>query len=120
MSTNKSTEMAEHKPKDVCDKLSSFIEKVIVPIVVVVVASLYTNAIKESEISFRYIELAIGILRSEPTSETQGLRAWAVEVLDKHTFVPLDPKTKQELLEKKIKVVYPTYSTGTTYDDARH
>lgn len=109
--------MDQRVSKDVWDKLlvfSGFIASVFVPIVVIVVANTYTTATKDSETRFRYIELAIGILRSEPISETQGLRSWAVAVVDRHSIVPLDPKVKQELLERRITVDYGTWSTSDT------
>lgn len=112
--------MTTPKPKDFWDKLlalSGLIASILVPIVVVIVTNTYTNAMKESENRIRYIELAIGILRSDPKPETQGLRAWAVEVVDKHSIVPFDPKVKQEILDQQVKVVYPVYDGGTTYEN---
>ena len=64
MFNNRSIETDGSKPKDLWDKLlmlSGFIASVLVPIVVVVVANTYTNAMKESEIRFRYSTKSTGV-----------------------------------------------------------
>ena len=57
---------------------------------------------KESENRVKYLELAIGILRSPPSEDTENLRVWAIDVMDKYSEVSINQKMKQELAKKRI------------------
>jgi hypothetical protein len=97
--------MAQSEPRDIWSKItaiSALIASVLIPVVVVVVSNLFTSAMKDSENRVRYIELAIGILKSPPSADTDNLRTWAVDVINKHSDVPMDSKTKDELRKNKI------------------
>jgi len=90
--------MAE--PKDKWDKMqaaAALIASVFVPLVVAIVGSSYSNAMKEAENRLRYVELAIGILRAEPNRDTLALRGWAVQVLSSQSSVPLPEEVKMQL-----------------------
>jgi hypothetical protein len=87
-------------PKDIWDKMhasATLIASVFVPLAVAFVGSSYTNAMKEAENKLRYVELAIGVLRAEPSRETDALRGWAVEVLSSQSVVPLSDGAKAQL-----------------------
>lgn len=95
--------MAEKK--DIWDKLSAvagLVASVLIPIVVVVVGNAYASAVKDAENRVKYTELAIGILRAPPTEGTQGIRSWAIDVVNKHSGVSLDDATRTELLQNGI------------------
>ena len=49
----------------------------------------------------RYIELAINVLHTPP-SDTQNLRAWAIQVMDKYSPVPVSDEVKRELKTRQI------------------
>jgi hypothetical protein len=53
-----------------------------VPITVAIIANSYAEATAKREANLRLTELAIGILRSEPTDSTRGLRQWARSVVN--------------------------------------
>ena len=95
----------ENVQKDKWDKLkisSAFVAAVLVPIVIAFAGNEYSSAIKESENRLRYTELAIEILTEKPTSTNQNIRGWAVDVINKYSDVPIDEKTKKEMLESPI------------------
>jgi hypothetical protein len=97
--------MAQSEPRDIWSKItaiSALIASVLIPIVVVVVGNSFSRAMKESENRIKYIELAIGILRTTPSTETANLRIWAIDIINKHSDVKLTPETQQELLHKEI------------------
>jgi tetratricopeptide (TPR) repeat protein len=71
----------------------------LMPVAVVVIGSLYTNALKQQEIlltetvkgqetKLKYIELATGILRQQDNDEST--RSWALEIINKYSDVKLD------------------------------
>ena len=86
--------------KDVWDKIqvvSSLVVSLGIPIAVVLIGSQYTANQAEQTNRIKYVELAVGILRSQPTPGHDPLRDWAVEVIKKHATVPI-PKDAQEQL----------------------
>jgi hypothetical protein len=70
---------------------------ILIPLAVVFVGQEYARATKEREIGAKYVELAIGILRSPPKDEHFDVRAWAVEVVDRHSGVKLSDAQKEYL-----------------------
>lgn len=56
-------------------------------------------ALKEREIQGHFVELAVNILREEPSKDTVNLRTWATQIINKYSGVPLDAQTKQDLID---------------------
>src|SRR5688572_5937345 len=97
--------MAQSEPRDIWGKMtavSALVASLLIPIVVVIVGNSFSRAIKESENRVKYLELAIGILRTAPSSETEHLRRWAIEVMDKYSEVPIGEEMKNELKQKPL------------------
>ena len=97
--------MGEEKTKDFWDKTSAIaalLASVLVPIVIAIVGHSYTNAIKEAENRVKYTELAITILKSIPEKDSDDIRAWAVDVINQYSGVPMDAKVKQQLIGRRL------------------
>jgi hypothetical protein len=97
--------MDAQKRKDIWDKitaLSALIASVFVPIVLAVVGQAYTTAMKQSENRVKYTELAISILKDKPTSETQDVRAWAIDVVNEYSGVPMSAQVRKQLLRSHL------------------
>jgi hypothetical protein len=97
--------MDSPKNKDVWDKISSLsalLASVLVPVVLALVGNAYTNALKESENRAKYTELAINILKDKPTQETNDVRAWAIDVINQYSGVPMSAQVKSQLLESRL------------------
>jgi len=97
--------MSEEKKKDLWDKLtalSALFASVQVPIVIAVVGHSYTNALKEAENRVEYTELAISILKNNPEQNTNYVRAWAVDVINQYSGVPMDAKARQQLIFSRL------------------
>ena len=63
----------------------------------------YTNSLKEREIGVRYVEVAIGILREDPSKQnTRELRKWAIDVINKHSTISLSAKAMKDLMERRL------------------
>ena len=112
------------KPKDVWDKVqtgSVLIASITIPLVALVVGNLVSTSQKESENRIKYTEIAVSILRTEPTDSTTALREWAVEILAVHSAVPLSPAAKEELKNQQVNLGYgfSTYSpqSPVKYED---
>ena len=91
--------------KDAWDKMtaaSALVASVLIPVALLLVGSMFSQKLKDAENALKYTELAVQILRSEPTSQTGALRDWAVEVLAKHAPVPLSTRAQDELKTQKV------------------
>jgi hypothetical protein len=75
-----------------------------IPLVVVVIGGCYTQAVRDSEIRARYVELAIGVLRESPSnkSQTPNIRAWAVKVIEELSPIKLSPDAQEELKKQPL------------------
>lgn len=75
---------------------------VLVPVVVAVVGQSYTAAIKQQESRARFVELAIEILREDPTQgEEDPLRQWAADVVNANSGTQLSPLARTVLVNSR-------------------
>lgn len=77
---------------------------VVIPLAVALGGWWISTAIQESQNRVKYIELAINVLQTPPSSDTPNLRVWAIEVMDNYSEVPLSDELKRELRTKRIPV----------------
>jgi hypothetical protein len=61
-----------------------------------------------AEIDAKMLEIGISILRSQPAQETQALRSWAIDLINKHGDVPLGADAQRELRRSPLPgIIYP-------------
>lgn len=99
MATDKS-----NNSKDWWDK-SKIIAEIVAIIALIIFGYAVNSSIKGSELDLKYIQMAVGILQSEPNDATSELRAWAVAVIVKHSNIPLTNTAKNELLKNQLPTV---------------
>ena len=90
------------KPTDVWEKAraaASIVSAIVIPIVLLWIGNNFSTALKERELQGKFIELAVQILREEPTKQAAGLRDWATQVLNNYSGVPFTLETKRALIE---------------------
>lgn len=86
-----------------------------VPVVLAVIGNAYTRAQKdaelvslkeqqEAELSVRYVELAVEILRAPPRKQGAQMRGWAIQVLDRFSPVSLPTPAKESLATTQLQV----------------
>jgi hypothetical protein len=66
-------------------------------ILAALIASSYAKAAADRTGEVKLVELAVGLLREPPRSETEGVREWAIRVLNKYSGVPLAAATQASL-----------------------
>jgi hypothetical protein len=76
--------------------------QIAVPVVVGFLGVVYANAVTERDIGVRYVELAIGILSTEPKSDNIALRIWAADLLSHYSAVALSDRARRELEGKRL------------------
>jgi hypothetical protein len=122
--------MSDAPAKDTWDKLqaiAAFVASIFVPLAVVLVGNSYSRSMKETENRVKYVELAVSILRAEPSVGTAALRGWAVDVLQQQAIVPLSEDAKEQLKLQKLPTVdevswnttIPTHNGNTDYVEVR-
>ncbi|MCB1757777.1 MAG: hypothetical protein KDJ38_19815 [Gammaproteobacteria bacterium] len=83
---------------------------VLVPAAIALVGHWYTSAISEREVQAKFVELGVSILQAPPAKETENLRTWATEVLNRYSGVPINDATKNDLIKS---VPLPSSATWT-------
>lgn len=91
------TSLGTKDPWDKMQALAALFASLLVPLAVAFVGNSYATAMKDAENKLKYVELAISILRADPSKESQALREWAVEVLSSQSVVPLSDAAKRQL-----------------------
>lgn len=106
---------AKIDPWEKLKALSSVIAAIVIPIVVAWVGNGFAKALKEREIQGKFVELAVQILREEPSKQAAGLRDWATEVLNKYSGVAFSAETKKALIESTpLPSGFERYEGGNT------
>lgn len=57
-----------------------------------------TSSTSERGVQAKFVELGVSILQAAPSKATENLRAWAVQVLNKYSGVPINEGAKNDLL----------------------
>ena len=104
--------MTEKDTKEIRIKWVDLFIKFMVVGVLTFVGIIINSTLKQQEIRVEYVQIAISILSEEPTDDLQPLRAWAVDVLQEYSPVPLD-SLALELLKNKP---FPARRALTTED----
>ena len=90
-----------------------------VPLAIAVIGALAARNDKSAELSARYVELAIGILRAEPTKQTKPLRGWAIQLLERNSAVPVSQEVRQVLEDRELTSLSGTSSSPIDDQDFR-
>jgi len=91
--------------KDSWEKLnliSTIIASVFIPLAVVLIGNWYSTAVKESQIQVRYVELAVDILKENPSENKSNMRGWAVNLVNNYSEIRIDDETREELLKAPL------------------
>lgn len=76
---------------------------------------LFSKAMKDSENSVKYVEIAVSVLRADPTADTLALRKWAVDLLNDQAPYKMSEEAKAELKKYRV-IVYDRGYVGTAFD----
>lgn len=84
--------------------ISGIASAILVPILLGLVGYGVNVSLKSDELSIKYVEIAVEILKAPPNKEAESIREWAIKVLNEHSPVKLDSGSMKELLERQLKV----------------
>lgn len=97
--------MTSSLEKTIWDKLqavSSLIAATLIPISLAWIGNEYAQATKDKEISLKYVELAVTILKENPSPENNSIRDWAIRLINENTKVKLGEDAERQLNETPI------------------
>jgi hypothetical protein len=97
---------------DKVDIIAKMVIGVLVPVVITFFGYKINRSIQEKaqqqkdvELSQKYIEIAVGILNSDPSKkEKEPLRDWAIDVLKKYSPIEISPAAIKALKEQRLSV----------------
>ena len=90
--------------KDGWDK-THIIIGLLVPVVIAYFGYEINSSIQEKGLQQKYIEIAVGILNSDPLKkENEPLRDWAIDVLEKYSPIKISPAAIKALKEQRLPV----------------
>lgn len=91
--------------KDGYDKIESItkaLAAIAIPVSLAWAGHTVQQQVAQDTLKKEYVQMAITILKEEPTSDQTDMREWAVKLLDDMAPVPMSDKTKARLLTKPI------------------
>lgn len=86
------------KVRDFAIAVSSVVSAIAIPVVGYWVSS----ALKNKEIEGKFVELAVDILKAEPTDAQRNLREWATHVINNYSGVRLSAEASSDLINKIV------------------
>jgi LAS superfamily LD-carboxypeptidase LdcB len=86
------------KVRDFAIAVSSVVSAIAIPVVGYWVSS----ALKNKEIEGKFVELAVSILKAEPTDAQRNLRVWATHVINNYSGVRLSDEASADLINKIV------------------
>lgn len=100
--------------------ISTILSAIVIPVVLIWIGNSFTSSLKERELQGKFVELAVQILREEPSKQASGLREWATQVMNKYSGVPLSSETQKALIEKlPLPASMPRINEGRSDLDAK-
>jgi hypothetical protein len=84
--------------------IANWISAIAIPLVLGVIGYVVNLTLQSRESQGKMVELAIGILKTEPTNsdDNRQIRAWAVDVIEKYSGVPISKNTRRVFEENPL------------------
>jgi hypothetical protein len=68
--------------------------------------------LKKAELNLKMMEIGFGILRAEPKPEDDAIRAWAIDVVNRNSYVPFSSGALEALKKQALPWRAPTTATA--------
>jgi len=104
---------------EIAKVISQIIGALLIPLVIAIVGLIVNSSLKDKEVNQQMVNLAIEILKIEPSQTVQqnALREWAVDVIDELSTIPLTEDAKRILLNEPLLIGnLPPSIGGLRYD----
>jgi hypothetical protein len=99
--------------------VANWISAIAIPLVLGIIGYAVNLTLQTRETQGKMVELAIGILTSEPksTEENRQIRVWAIDVIQKYSGVPISEKARRGLEENPLPNEAQLRSFGFTQEN---
>jgi len=77
--------------------IASIAASIAIPMILAIFGYLVQNQIASEGLRKDYVQIAISILKENPSAQEKELRTWAVKVLDENSPIPFSSKAKSSL-----------------------
>lgn len=92
-----------------------------IPVAVAYIGNSVNQSLKKSDVNLRMVEVAVDVLKAEPTEKNQSLRDWAVKVIDSHADVKFSQAAREELQKEPLPQPSRAWKVMVrTVDNMRH
>lgn len=72
---------------------------VAIPVVLALIGYFVQSSLADAGLKKDYVQMALGVLKEQPTKENEQLRQWAIAVLDKNSPVAIPASLKSQLVK---------------------
>lgn len=69
-----------------------------IPVVLALIGYFVQSSLADAGLKKDYVQMALGVLKDQPTKENEQLRQWAIAVLDKNSPVAIPSTLKAQLV----------------------
>lgn len=94
---------------------SGAVAVVLIPVVLALLGTWTSTALKDREVRGQFVQLAVSILQQPPTPENRSVREWAIDVINKYSEVPLESAAEDSLKESAV-LPRPSAAVGPAMD----
>lgn len=78
-------------------QIAQIVSALAIPVVLALIGFFVQRSLADAGLKKDYVQMALGVLNSQPTKENEQLREWAISVLDKNSPVPIPLRLKSQL-----------------------
>ncbi|HVZ42864.1 MAG TPA: hypothetical protein VHA82_03555 [Ramlibacter sp.] len=82
---------------------------VAIPVILALIGYFVQSSVTEAGLKKDYVQMALGVLKEQPSKENEELRQWAIAVLDKSSPVPIPASLKSHLIKSSRLEFFPGF-----------
>lgn len=83
-------------------QIAQIISALAIPVVLALIGYFVQRSLADAGLKKDYVQMALGVLKDQPTKENAQLRQWAIAVLDKNSPIPIPSTLKSQLATTKV------------------
>ena len=78
-------------------QIAQIVSALAIPLVIALIGYFVQRSLADAGLKKDYVQMALGVLKEQPSKENEQLRQWAIAVLDKNSPVPIPTPLKAQL-----------------------
>jgi hypothetical protein len=94
--------LAQNSRLEYWKQLAQIMSAIAIPVVIALIGYYVQRSLADAGLKKDYVQMALGVLKEQPTRDNEQLRQWAITVLDKSSPVPIPAVLKSRLVTSSI------------------